>query len=1136
MALEIEIEAEQPVKDYYSQIIAKVKKELEIAESAKKKGLDVSTEIETTPVADLADRTETIIGPPGVAKRYRQLFKEKNGNRMDVIFEIFREIIEQKWCKIADDQKRVEQAIKTGLVINTEGVVVAPLDGVPEIKISKNPDGSKYIDIYYAGPIRAAGGTSAVLPLILGDYARQLLSLDRYKPTEDEIERYVEECQIYEEIVSRQYKLSDEEVRKIIRGCNVCINGEPTEEREVAVHRNLQRVESNRVRGGMCLVISEGVALKAPKILKFANQLGLDWSWLEGIIKVGKSETGERKIEPNPKFLEGAAAGRPIFCYPSRPGGFRLRYGRARNMGAMGKGMHPATMHLLDEFVAVATQIKVERPGKAAGICPVDSIEGPIVRLVNGSVVKVNSLEEAIELKPKVEKILFLGDLLVSVGDFRYSAHPLAPVGYCSEWWSKEIEKLLEKNKIGRKDFERALENPESVQAEEAVELSEKHKVPLHPNALHYYSALEKDELIELAEMLKKDKGEELEMQPGLKELLEKIGVPHTMKEKKIVLGRGNTLALQKTLGIEKEIGEIKRAIEKSESVVEALKNLSGLDVRDKAGTFIGSRMGRPEASRPRKMIGNPHVLFPIGMLGGNTRSINKAMASSEDGKEGRISVEIALYKCPKCRQIKEEQFCHSCRERTHRVRICPNCGIIVETEKCQRCNAVTASFSKRELDLGQMLHDASQRLGMKVPDLVKGVKGTINKDKVAEPLEKGLLRAKHDMHIFRDATIRYEAINAPLTHFTAGEIGTSVEKLRELGYSKDIGGKELKEESQMLELMPQDIVIHDEAGDFFAKTTKFIDDLLERFYKIKPYFNVNSRQDLIGEILLGLAPHTSAAIVGRVIGYTKARCCFAHPFFHQTKRRNIDGDQDSLLLLMDGLLNFSHSYLPSSRGGRMDAPLVFTIALKPSEIDNECHEMEKCSSYPLELYEAAQKIMPADSVPIEVVGDSLEKKGQYTGFGFTHSTSVFDAGPVRSRYVVLNTMEEKLRSQARLQGKIAACDAKDALERVVVTHLIPDIIGNTRAFSRQQFRCTTCNNKARRPPLDGKCPKCGKPNLILTIAEGSVRKYLVIAKQLAKENDLSAYLQQRLELAGQEIDSIFQNEQPSQKKLAEFV
>ncbi len=1157
MKLELDIEAKPVVKKYYDNMMAEVEKQLAVAEKAKEKGLDLSTGIESKPVADLADRTETIIGPLGIAKRYREVFEEKKGDRLEAIFQLFREILEQKWCKIEDESKRVEQAIKTALVLNTEGVVVAPLDGVPRVEINKNPDGSKYINIYYAGPIRAAGGTSQVLPLILGDYARTLLEIDKYKPTDDEVERYVEECQIYDEIVTRQYKPTDDEVRMIVRNCTVCINGEPTEEREVAVNRDLPRIPKNRVRGGMCLVLSEGVALKAPKILKFAKKLKLDWNWLEGIIKVSKSDSGERKLKPNEKYLIGAAAGRPILAYPMRPGGFRLRYGRARNMGIMGKGLHPATMYILEGFIANATQMKVERPGKAAGMSPVDSIEGPIVRLYSGSVVKVNTLEEAEKIKPRVEKILFLGDLLISVGDFRYSAHPLVPAGYCHEWWVKEVERQLgEKAKdvpeLKRVKNEDIAKGGEKISIARAIELSKKYHLPLHPNALFYYTVLEKKEILQLAKFLKtgkKEKGTgkedeekivfEKDNEKGFavgKKLLEKIGACHEVKEGKIHLDVDKFNAMEKTLGIEKGTEKLEKAIEKSSNVISALNLAAGIPIRNLAGTWIGARMGRPEASKPRKMAGNPHVLFPIGAAGGNIRSINKAMTNTGEGKEGSVNVEIGLYKCPKCEAVREQPFCYKCRVRTENTNICPSCGTLTKEKKCEKCGSKTEAHSKRSVDLQELVHAAIKNLGIRMPDIVKGVKGMINEGKDAEPLEKGILRAKYDLHIFRDATIRYEAIDAPLTHFKPEEVGISVEKAKELGYEKDTFGNELVDKGQIVEILPQDIVINESAGDFFVTVSKFIDELLVRFYKQEPYFNAKKREDMIGQLVLGLAPHTSAAITGRILGYTKARACFAHPYFQQTKRRNCDGDQDSLMLLMDNLLNFSHSYLPGSRGGRMDASLVFTVALKPTEIDNECYDMEICSEYPLELYENAEKIAPSDSGSLKRIEHILGKPGQYSGFGFSHSTTQFDAGPVYSKYVVLNTMEEKLRAQARLQERIEAVDSKDALERVMVTHLMPDIIGNTRAFSRQHFRCTKCNARIRRIPLDGKCPKCKQEKIILTVNEGGVRKYLGIAKKLAEEFELSDYLKQRLELASQEIDSVFQNEQPEQKKLAEFV
>ena len=95
-----------------------------------------------------------------------------------------------------------------------------------------------------------------------------------------------------------------------------------------------------------------------------------------------------------------------------RKGGFRLRLGRSRNTGFAAAGLHPATMHILGDFLAVGNQMKTERPGKAAGIVPVDSIEGPTVRLKDGSVLRVDDAALAREIVLKIEKILDVGEIL----------------------------------------------------------------------------------------------------------------------------------------------------------------------------------------------------------------------------------------------------------------------------------------------------------------------------------------------------------------------------------------------------------------------------------------------------------------------------------------------------------------------------------------------------------------------------------------------------------------------------------------------------------------------------------------------------------------------------------------------------
>jgi len=1123
---------EKQVNDYFSRISKRAMEQFSIAKSAREKGKDVSLEVECPPTVDLADRTENIIGPPGVAKRYRELFSEYNKDRNAAIFQLFREIIEGKLGEIPDPEKRLEQAVRTSLVLVTEGVVVAPLDGVPKVKISTNPDGSKYVDIYFAGPIRAAGGTATVFPLILGDYARQLMQLDRYKPTDDEVERYVEEINIYDEIITRQYKLKDDEIRKIIRGCPVCVNGEPTEDREVVAHRDLQRIPSNRIRGGMCLVISEGIGLKAMKIMKLAKMLGLNWNWLESIAKISKSGGSESEIKPNYSYLSRIAAGRPIFSYPSRFGGFRLRYGRARNTCVMAKGIHPATMVLLDGFIAVGTQIKIERPGKSAEMFPVDSIDGPIVKLFSGEVKKINNANEAEQIKGKVKEILFLGDMLVNLGDFRKTANPLMPAGYCHEWWSLEVERAVFEKK-GSEEWLETAKNSNNVSEEIALKACEELGVPLHPEYIHYYSALSVEEACEIVRAVRSGskiesngKIEALEIQnlPKTKEALEKAGIPHKVAGEKIILSNG-AYSFFKTFG-----GENSKEPDKSLNVLELLSNLSGMKIRDKAGTFIGCRMGRPEAARPRKMVGDPMVLFPIGIAGGNTRSINKAAES-----QGIIEAEIAYFIDPETGKVEEQPYSLTTGKRLELMRKCKKCNKFSKTEKCQNCKSETEAFNTRKFNIAELVRQASSKLNVPTPQLIKGVKGLINAEKIPEPIEKGILRARQNLHIFRDGTIRFEMLNAPLTHFKPSEIGLSVEKAKELGYLFDKDGKELVSENQICELFPQDIIVNETAGDFFVRVSKFLDEELEKFYGLPKYFNYDSKNQLIGELFLGLAPHTSAGVLCRLIGYSKAKLNFAHPYFHLAKRRNADGDQDSVMMLMDALLNFSKNYLPSTRGGRMDAPLVFTVNINPLEIDDEAYDVEVCSKYPLELYEkslvhADPKI---DSIPI--VGDRIGKPEQFYGLGYTHETTIFDSGPKASTYVTFKSMEEKMKAQAAIQEKIRAIDKKDALERVLVSHFLPDIIGNTRAFARQEFRCSKCNTKYRRIPLVGKCTKCGEEKLILTIAQGSVRKYMIIAKELIAKHNLSNYLKQRIELIEKEIESVFATE-TKQKSLLQFV
>ena len=255
------------------------------------------------------------------------------------------------------------------------------------------------------------------------------------------------------------------------------------------------------------------------------------------------------------------------------------------------------------------------------------------------------------------------------------------------------------------------------------------------------------------------------------------------------------------------------------------------------------------------------------------------------------------------------------------------------------------------------------------------------------------------------------------------------------------------------------------------------------------------------------------------------------------------DGDEDCIMLLMDGLLNFSRSFLPQTRGGTMDAPLVLTSRIDPAEIDKEALNVDVGRDYPLELYEAGLRYAKAKDVDplIDRVERRIGTPQQLEGFFFTHDTSDISAGPLESTYTQLKTMAEKLEAELDLAEKIRAVDADDVAERVLNTHFIRDLMGNLSAFSKQKFRCTKCNTSYRRMPLAGKCTKFkGKGicngNIIPTVHEGSVKKYLEMSRAMVKKYKVSEYTRQRVEVLDLAIESTFGEEKQEQLGLADFM
>jgi DNA polymerase II large subunit len=1575
--------------DYFENLRKGLDEVYSIAQKARSSGFDPEQKVEIPIAKDVAARVEGLVGPRGIASVIREM--EQGGlSRPEIAFNVAERIASGDIIQ-GDARTLIEQAIRTSVGILTEGVLVAPTEGIADVQINENPDGSKYVAVLFAGPIRSAGGTVAALSVALADHARRRAGISDFRPTETEISRYVEEVNVYENrCVHLQYKPPDEHVAHIVRNCPVCIDGDPTEEVEVSVHRDLERIKGNRIRGGVPLVVCEGIAAKAPKVMKFTKKFGLGWDWLSEVMKVRK-KADKVEIKPDFSYLEGLVAGRPVFSYPMEKGGFRLRYGRSRTNGIMGRNAHPATMVMLDSFIANGTHVKVERPGKGAILTTCDSIEPPVVKMKDGSVRRVRTSTEAEEIREEVEKVLFLGDMLITYGDFFKSNHPMMPGGYCSEWWEREAEE---------KDVP-----PESFPkgAKEAFELSRKTGVPLHPDYTCNWNDISLPELKALASLLLRgefrlDSGEiaSMELPPDegeAKAALEKLLVEHGVSSgMHISLGATEALSLLLSLGMlsGREIspcGQVSPEL----STLENVCALSGITIRDKSPTYIGARMGRPEKAKERMMEGKPHVLFPSASP--RDRSLTKRYKSLKARERERtINADIARFRCGGCGISTFYPRCHSCGENAKPERICQKCG--EATPHKEHCGRPTLFYDRRPVPLVELYEKAKAKMGHP-PAEVKGVKGLVSENKIPELLEKGFYRAKNGVYVFRDGTCRFDATDAPLTHFRISEIGQSVPGIKKLGYTHDYLGKPITSADQVVPLMCQDLVVSSHCMDYMSKVADFVDDLLVNVYGMQPFYKLGSPDDLLGHLVVGLSPHTSGGVLGRIIGFCEANVGYAHPYFHTAKRRNCfsgdttipvlengfwklakirdlvegnlgdspmhddfgtaysatsslntlafnkssrkfevarithvsrhrsmgklveletksgrkalvtpdhpfptpsgkkpaesaeevyvpariavppvspapfdlsdygkdvfsspdsdplkgmqlkelskklgmnyktltnyiyrksfpvsllkklgkdnpgwkihakrdsvslnriirvdadflfilglylaeghmrisrknsyhvsfavedaglrkllvekitrvfgakpsisprsvticsrlvcsffgrlglgkgarskrvppfvlslpdgdiapflmgyfmgdgssslastlevnctsvsrelleeisfllsrlgmahswsesereiksgpvrefyahpirlhsyklrlygdsasdfirrvgfasgkkeksiremrkwetrkrasrrkmdgevfsdkvsgrrlvgskgkytysltvsphhsvissgivsyqcDGDEDCLILLADCLINFSRSYLSNRRGGTMDAPLTLTPQINPSEVDDEVHCMEVVEKYPLEFYRACERNVYPGEIKLRTVQDLLGKEEEYGDLHFTHDTATLNDGPMRTRYVTLGSIPEKIEAEFALHKLLRPVDVKDAAQRLILSHFIPDLYGNLRSYSRQTFRCVSCNTIFRRPPLSGKCARCGG-KLTLTIHKGGIMKYLDISKRMVSDYSLPNYLAQRLELLEQEIASIFEDEKMKQTGLSDFM
>lgn len=1318
-----------------------------IAEEARQQNLDPKPFVEIPRASDLASRTEKLLiehlEAYPVADDIREMLAEHDRETTSIMMaqRVAKGFREQGY----DMVKSIDVGLRVGLAILTEAVLVAPLEGISEVRLLNNLDGSPFVSVHFAGPIRAAGGTAQALAVLIADMIRRELKVGPYIPSDGEVERVKEEFGLYRG--NLQYRPSPKEIEEIVRACPVMINGESTESIECAGYGRVRNIDEARIRGGVLLVIGEGMCLKAPKIQKHTERLNVPgWDFISKFASKGEDEGGSndpdafksRKVQPIDKFMKDIIAGRPIFGGPQQPGGFRLRYGRGRPSGLAAASLNPASMLVLDDFITVGTQMKIERPGKACAVTPSNDSEGPYVVLSSGQFLRVDESSIMQTIRPDIRSIWDNGEIVIGYGEFMENNKNLVPAGYTTDWWASDLIDALRTQedveafvKIcdcgkdvpegvpGVATYESAFEqfhirrrwhrflSRMTVDWNQASAIAERWRTSLPPPHNPWFLDLPLEWVPNVIKALQRGKVEDAgkmpdsspenpfsaskwlrftgaasgwdptemdklqpesippvsELQPIgydllpeepifqetlpeawtfmqhglLKGALLLLGIPHHHEGDDIVatcgwqaLLNGFGFTTRKSelhqlidlgISVEQRILELRDcntvlraerarlfALEKERSTIriaaetEARQRGLGISETDQVGKEaaesvpdegpenasrykasqrmhddhevdgllpliresstlrwehaapqrVGCRMGRPEKSAPREMSPRSHTLFPIALEGGNQRLIANAAG------KGSIRVQMGKRLCSKCGKDSPFITCH------HRV--VDSDGLPKIGETCGGRTDMRESSSKsrrrgemQSVPIEAILEDAQLRIGMtRLPQQVKCVKELKSKNQTPEAIEKGLIRAKYNLPVFRDGTIRFDMSDVPVTHFTPKEIYVDWKRLHALGYTHDWEGNPLERDDQMLELFPQDFIVAKNAADYFIRTAQFVDEVLVKYYKMDPYYNATTKDDLVGQLICALAPHTSGGVLSRIIGWADCSGGYAHPLFHAAKRRNCDGDEDAIMLLMDGLLNFSREILPANRGGQMDAPLVLTTRLNPTEIDKEALNVDSAWFYERQFYEATlNQPHPKDIADsMDFVERRLGTVAAVRGYGYTHDCERMDEGPELSAYKTLATMIDKMNGQLNLCQRLRAINARTVASSVIRSHFLPDLRGNLNAYGRQKIRCLKCGNSYRRMPLAGHCiqpekvggrglsahgvarSEGGQCNgkLALTVSEGAVRKYIKVTKHVMDTYGVDTYTRQNMEWLAGSVESLFSNDRAKQMSLSDFL
>ncbi|MFW9997953.1 MAG: hypothetical protein ACFFD4_38280 [Candidatus Odinarchaeota archaeon] len=1051
-----------PYTDYMKDLTLKVRELVETAKLAKQTSLkDYTAAPEMSLTAGLESRLIVLF--PQLEDKIAGLddnLKQEPDNREIIILKTAERIIHDH-NSLPSMKERANLAIHFAFASMTNATV-HPAEIIPRVMITKE----KYLSITFSNLLRMVKPDYLPVLVCVAELVRSSFSLANMFYSPELLKRLEEEVQIYDS--DRWEAIGDFEFIKFL---SFEIKGEPLLQTQVTRYRNVEGADGNYVRGGLVQFLLD-FALKSIEILQLAKKAGLnDLFWINR-----QFLEFPRKVDEKKQTNLSLRPAKPVYSFDSAA--FRLRYGRTATTGFFAVGMHPAAMYLLESLTPGCSLISDRFENKLA-VFPVSDIAPPVVTLKDGSVIRIRSLEEAKTYQSSMTKILYLGDLLIDPADTKTEGIYFR-AGYTPELWYADLKTALMKMTRNFRGSRNAM--PQSLSADQdleqillgrgsvlpspdlALRLTKELNIPYHPDWVIKTDNLIIRDYFRLLEWITNsdagEKGIVGTKSSEIASLLQQLLVPFIVKDDTFLIPRDTSPA---SLLYELSRRDWKPWLE-SKSLEEPLtlsqlQDFTDLPFKDIQNVNLSLILGVIRKTTNRRMNPSVHALFPAG----------KSLNLVQDGeiKADRVKVELASRLCPTCRQDTFSSFCPVCKVKTFPVYRCrKGHGPFDEPRaRCPECKGTVAALRDYEINLNEELSRVLNELKT-LPRNLKTISSLNTVLKIPEGLVKGYIRALYGQNVFKDGTVRISAPLMPLTHWNV--VPVQDEDVQILGIPSRAPNN--------VELFPLDVIINESMAKQFLETCNFINDLLEHYYGIERYFRVEKDTDLIGHFVGSISSDSLVSLPLRIVGITSYDLAFVHPFYFAYTGKKASDPADFFLLL-DALLNFSFSLLPSKRGGTSGIPFFLEI---PGKLDIvtpvELHQ----GPLPAVFFEQINELTnPSDSGWLAISDFEFEMLdnlvlGRDVPYFFDNPTgnSVFKSFPTENEFQKLSR-RKKVEKQLELAIKLLAVDEKKVIN-FAMENMFDSIRKQFLKFLNQEFTCKQCHKNSLVPAITGKCFYCG--------------------------------------------------------------